>query len=98
LLIKALIANPHVLILDELTSGIDTPILNLILLKLREFIEVENKTVLLVTQDLQFAKSSGDRIAYMAGGTLSRFYSITEFFENTPVSLENFIKAYNQLI
>jgi ABC-type glutathione transport system ATPase component len=99
LLVQALIARPDILILDEPTSGIDTPISNLILLKLREFIKEPGRSVLLVTQDLQFAKNAGDRIAYLAEGTLSQFYSINEFFENIPgTGLKNFISAYKQLI
>ena len=99
LLITALIARPQILILDEPTSGIDTPISNLILLKLKEFIGDKDNSILLVTQDLQFAKSAGDRIACLAESKLSPFYSIDEFFENSPTSdLENFISAYHQLL
>jgi hypothetical protein len=48
---------------------------------------------------LQFAKSAGDRIACLAESKLSPFYSIDEFFENSPTSdLENFISAYHQLL
>jgi ABC-type dipeptide/oligopeptide/nickel transport system ATPase component len=99
LLITALIAKPQILILDEPTSGIDTPISNIILLKLKEFINGQDNSILLVTQDLKFAKSAGDRIAYLAEGSLSPFYSKDEFFENSPIpDLENFISSYNQLV
>jgi peptide/nickel transport system ATP-binding protein len=99
LLVLALIAKPQILILDEPTSGIDTPISNLILLKLRQFIDEGNNSVLLVTQDLQFAWNAGDRIAYLAEGTLSPFYSPEEFFENSQIhGLDKFISAYNQLL
>ena len=98
LLIHALIARPRILILDEPTSGIDTPISNLILMKLKEFIQSGENSVLLVTQDLQFAKSAGDRIAYLADGILFSFYSTGDFFEkNGTLSLKNFLSAYNQL-
>jgi peptide/nickel transport system ATP-binding protein len=80
LLILALLKNPEVLILDEPTSGIDSPISNLILLKLKEFANAESKIVLLVTQDLQFAKSSGDKFSCLAEGTFSKFQSADEFF------------------
>lgn len=99
LLITALIAKPQILILDEPTSGIDTPVSNLILLKLKEFINGQDNSILMVTQDLNFAKSVGDRIAYLSKGKLSPFYSKNEFFENSSIpALENFISSYNQLV
>jgi ABC-type dipeptide/oligopeptide/nickel transport system ATPase component len=98
LIILALIARPRILILDEPTSGIDIPISNLILIKLKEFVQENDNAVLLVTQDLQFAKSAGDRIAYLTDSRLSRFFPVPEFFENnTDRNLENFISAFNQL-
>jgi ABC-type glutathione transport system ATPase component len=99
LLIHALIARPQIVILDEPTSGIDTPIANLILLKMKEFISGGLNSVLLVTQDLQFARSSADRIAYLAYGKLSLFRSKSEFFgDNNIPDVENFLSAYNQLV
>ena len=95
----ALLKDPEILILDEPTSGIDSPISNLVLLKLREFVRDKNKSVLLVTQDLKFAKNAGDRISFLSEGTLSSFYNKDDFFEkqNIPAS-KNFISAYNQLL
>src|ERR1035437_5990065 len=48
----SLLMNPELLILDEPTSGIDPAIANLYLLKIKEFITGDKKTVLLVTQDI----------------------------------------------
>lgn len=99
LLTLALLANPDVLILDEPTSGIDTPVINLILLRLREFAKKSKKSVLLVTQDLEFAKNAGERISFLSGGTLSPFYDAKEFFETQSISeAADFISAYNQLL
>ncbi len=99
LMVLALLKNPDILILDEPTSGIDTPISNLVLLKLREFVKNENKSVLLVTQDLLFAKNAGDRISFLSDGILTPFYNSKEFFEEQKISAsENFILAYNQLL
>lgn len=99
LLVHALIAQPRIVILDEPTSGIDTPISNLILLKLKEFIGGGLNSVMLVTQDLQFARSSADRIAYLADGKLSPFRPKGEFFEDNNIpDIENFLSAYSQLV
>ncbi len=99
LLVHALLKNPEILILDEPTAGIDAPISNLILLKLREFVSVENKSVLLVTQDLQFARKAGDQISFMSDGMMSPFYNFYEFFEQRKIpASEKFISAFTKLI
>lgn len=99
LIVQALLKNPEILILDEPTAGIDAPISNLILLKLREFVSNENKSVLLVTQDLQFARKAGDRISFLSDGILSPFYNSYEFFEQRKIfASEKFISAYTELI
>lgn len=97
LLASALLADPEVLILDEPTSGIDTPISNLIILEMKEFVRKDKNSILLVTQDLEFAGKAGDRIAFLEGGTLSPFYPAEEFFERLDPGLDRFVSAYNQL-
>jgi ABC-type glutathione transport system ATPase component len=97
LLASALLANPEILILDEPTSGIDTPVSNLIILKLKEYIQKDRNSVLLVTQDLEFAGNAGDSIAFLGEGTLSHFYPAEEFFEMSDPGVEKFVSAYKQL-
>jgi ABC-type glutathione transport system ATPase component len=97
LLASALLVNPEILILDEPTSGIDTPVSNLIILKLKEYVQRDQNSVLLVTQDLEFAGNAGDRIAFLGDGTLSPFYPSEEFFERSDPGVEKFVSAYNQL-
>jgi ABC-type dipeptide/oligopeptide/nickel transport system ATPase component len=97
LLASSLIAQPELLILDEPTSGIDTPISNLILFLMKEFILKNDNSILLVTQDLQFAEKAGNKIAFLENRTLSPFYSVDEFFGKSDAGLEKFISAYNQL-
>lgn len=80
-LVLALLFNPKIVLLDEPTSGIDAPITNLVLLKLREFVKEKDKTVLLVTQDLEFAKSASDKISFLSEETLSPFKSTVDFFK-----------------
>ena len=79
-IILALLAHPEIIILDEPTSGIDSAISNLFLLKLKEFAVQENHSVLLVTHDINFAQKISDKVAFLSGGELSRFYSTNELF------------------
>lgn len=78
--VLALLSKPELIILDEPTSGIDSAIANLFLLKLKEFAAEDKNSVLLVTQDISFAERVSDKIAYLADGTLSEFFTINNFF------------------
>lgn len=86
-LVLALLTKPKLLILDEPTSGIDSAIANLMLLKLKEFIKEEGNSVLLVTQDILFAQKISDEIAMLKDFTLSKFYKAEEFFNKFETEL-----------
>jgi ABC-type glutathione transport system ATPase component len=88
-LVLALSAEPNLIILDEPTSGIDVGITNLFLLKLKDFTAAGNHAVLLVTQDIDFAKRISNKIAWLSDGCLSEFKSVEEFFND-----ENFTPAF----
>jgi len=77
--ILAILAKPKIIFLDEPTSGIDAPIVNLLLIKLREFVK-EGNMALMVTQDIELAKNASSKIALLSDCTLSKFSSPEEFF------------------
>ena len=79
-LVLAILTKPKVLILDEPTSGIDSAIANLMLLKLKEFVKNDDQAVLLVTQEIMFAKKISDKIALLQDSTLTEFIDTNEFF------------------
>lgn len=72
-IILALLSNPNILLLDEPTSALDLPIINLLLQRLKTHVKQENKIVLLVTQDIPFAKAISDYISLIEKGKLSQF-------------------------
>ena len=98
LIVLALLANPNIIILDEPTSGVDYAITNLILLKLKEFIKEKDKSVLIVTQDINFALKSSNYIAYLSNGTLTKFLTPQKFLElKVEDEIKNFIQSYEEI-
>ena len=98
LIVLALLANPNIIILDEPTSGVDYAITNLILLKLKEFIKEKDKSVLIVTQDINFALKSSDYIAYLSNGSLTNFLTPSDFIlTESDAEMKNFIQSYKEI-
>ena len=96
--VLALLAKPEIIILDEPTSGIDSAIANLFLLKLKEFAGQNENSILLITQDIPFAKKVSDKIAYLSKNRLSMFYNVKDFFnkKDDPL-LKDFLEADKQI-
>jgi ABC-type glutathione transport system ATPase component len=94
----ALLANPVLIILDEPTSGIDSAIANLFLLKLREFVKRDSCSVLLVTQDLSFANMISDKMALLTDKKFTRFLHPEEFYKSQEnILADDLVNSYLQL-
>lgn len=94
----ALLANPALIILDEPTSGVDSAIANLFLLKLKEFARNNSCSVLLVTQDLSFASMISDKIALITNRKLTQFLPPDEFFKSQEnILADSLINSFRQL-
>lgn len=79
-LVIALLAKPDLLILDEPTSAIDVSLINLMVIKLKEFVNSNQRSALIVTQDLNFAEKISDDVAEIKNGTLKEFVPAKTFF------------------
>lgn len=97
LLVLSILANPDLLILDEPTSGVDYAVANLILLKLRDFVGKKDKSVLIVTQDINFAHKSSDYISYLSDGKISDFLEPQKFIHSTNNDIARFIQSYKEI-
>lgn len=96
-LMFAVFSNPKLLILDEPTSAIDYANINLIKLKLIDF-KKTGGSVLIVTQDINFAKEISDQIAFLQDGEVSEFINSSSFFSDSiqkPYSV--FLQSFNEL-
>lgn len=96
-LMFAMLANPKLLILDEPTSAIDYANINLIKLKLWDFKEA-GSSVLVVTQDINFAKEISDQIAFLQDGKISEFINSDLFFSTASEKpYASFLQSFNEL-
>lgn len=97
LIVLALLANPDILILDEPTSGVDYAVMNLILLKMKNFVRDNDKSVLIVTQDINFALKSSDQIAYLSDGRLTQFFTPHILLNSPDAKVKNFINSFKEM-
>lgn len=72
-IVIASISNPQLLIMDEPTSAADTAIINLLIHFVKDYVSKEPRTVLIVTQDLHFAKKVSDEVATIKNNSLTNF-------------------------
>ncbi len=97
-IIMALLSKSKLLLFDEPTSALDLPIANLLYQRLREFVKMEDRIVLVVTQDFEFAKKVSDNIALLSSKEISNFYPTNEFLRNKEnPEILNFISTYLEL-
>jgi ABC-type glutathione transport system ATPase component len=81
-IIISLLAKPELLLLDEPTSALDLALCNLLLLKLKEYVQSGDHSILLITQDILFAEKISDQIALLENGSLTEFSNPKEFLNN----------------
>ena len=90
-LIRALMLNPKILFLDEVTSALDVENAFLIAKFLNENI-VKRRTIIFVTHNMDFAKAIADQIIFIESGKVIENISCSHFF-----SKENNNRSYHFL-
>ena len=93
---RALALKPKVLCFDEPTSALD-PELTGEVLKVIKSLKGEDRTMIIVTHEMGFAKNVSDKVVFMADGIIEEEGSPTEIFENPKSEkLKNFLKNVNE--
>ena len=78
---RALAMNPQVLCFDEPTSALDPELTGEVLRVIRELKNSEN-TMIVVTHEMDFAKSVADVVIYMADGVIEEMGTPQQVFDN----------------
>lgn len=78
---RALSLEPDVLCFDEPTSALDPELTGEVLKVIRE-LKNTNKTMIVVTHEMEFAKNVADTIIYMADGVIEEMGDPHKLFEN----------------
>lgn len=78
---RALVMDPDILCFDEPTSALD-PELTGEVLKVIKSLKDSNSTMVVVTHEMEFAKSVADKIIFMADGVIEEMGTPEEVFGN----------------
>ena len=78
---RALALNPQVLCFDEPTSALDPELTGEVLRVIRG-LKTQGNTMIVVTHEMEFAKSVSDVVIYMADGVIEEVGTPEEIFDN----------------
>ena len=83
---RALALSPDVLCFDEPTSALDPELTGEVLKVIKGLID-EDRTIIIVTHEMSFARSVSDKIIFMADGGIEEMGTPEQVFDN-PTSLK----------
>ena len=78
---RALALHPEVLCFDEPTSALDPELTGEVLRVIRA-LKNDDSTMIVVTHEMDFARSVADKVIYMADGVIEEMGTAEEIFEN----------------
>ena len=77
-------SNPHLLVLDEPTRGLDYQAKNLFMLALKEYAQTLNNPVILATHDVELVAELADRVIFVAEGEIVADGSTLDVLLSSP--------------
>lgn len=96
-LAAVLAARPYILLVDEPTRGLDYKTKDRVGAIIRDMTDREGKTVVLVTQDLEFAAEYADLVALLFKGEVITFSTKEDVFENSIFYAPSINKLFSGL-
>lgn len=77
---RAMAAKPRCILFDEPTSSLDPELVNGVLEVIRSLAREHNRTMLIVTHEMKFAREVADRVIFMDGGRILADCPPEDFF------------------
>lgn len=94
-IVRALVMNPEVLLLDEITASLDPEMVREVLQVVLELAK-EGRTMVIVTHEMEFAKAVADRIIFMDQGIIVEEDKPGEFFRYPKTErAKRFLNTFN---
>ncbi|MDE0546326.1 amino acid ABC transporter ATP-binding protein [Microbacterium sp. C7(2022)] len=80
-IVRAVMTNPELLLLDEITSALDPQLVGEVL-DLVRLLGSRGSTILMATHEMSFAREVADRIVFMQGGRIVEQGAPADVFDN----------------
>lgn len=80
-IVRSLCMNPELMLFDEVTASLDPEMVREVLEVILELAKTD-KTLLIVTHEMSFARQVSDRVIFMAEGRIVEENTTQAFFEN----------------
>lgn len=93
---RALALNPKVLFFDEPTSALDPELTGEILKVIKE-LAAEHMTMVIVTHEMNFARSVADYIVFMDQGIIAEEGTPEELFHSDNPRMQEFLRKFDEL-
>lgn len=81
-IVRALLMNPEILLLDEITAALDPEMVREVLQVVLELAK-SGMTMIIVTHEMEFAKAVADRVIFLDKGKIVEESEPKEFFEKS---------------
>ncbi len=93
-IVRALIMHPEILLFDEVTAALDPEMVREVLDVILELAK-QQRTMLIVTHEMAFARAIADRIVFMDGGSIIEVSEPERFFtEPRTERAKRFLKTF----
>ncbi len=79
---RAMAVNANVILFDEPTSSLDPELVEEVLAVIKQLASEHNKTMLIVTHEMKFAKQVADKMIFLEDGYIAGMGTPKEIFEN----------------
>ena len=90
-----LIMHPEVLLLDEITAALDPEMVREVLDRCSMDLAKKERTMVIVTHEMQFAKAVADRVTFLEGGKIVEEGDPKKLFEKPETDrLQRFLQTF----